>query len=181
MTDELLTPRLRLRPWRPDDEAPMAVVNRDPEVTALLNRRLDDAGVAGFFGMVVGHWQRHGFGPWAVEVRDSGEFVGFAGLAHVPPALAEAGPAPELGWRLARSAWGYGYATEAAIAARDDAFGRLGLPEVISIIHPENVRSQRVATKLGMVPARQVHNPMLGMLVDVWSLVRERPAGPPGV
>ena len=57
---------------------------------------------------------------------------------------------PEFGWRLARGAWGRGLATEAAGAARDDAFERLGLPELISIIHPENERSRRVATKLGM-------------------------------
>ncbi|EFC85085.1 GCN5-related N-acetyltransferase [Parafrankia sp. EUN1f] len=100
-----------------------------------------------------------------------GEFLGFAGLAHVPPFLAEAGPDPELGWRLKRSAWGQGLATEAAVAARDDAFRRLGLPEMISIIHPENVRSQRVAVKLGMRVARRIDNPAIGRRVDVWSVV----------
>jgi RimJ/RimL family protein N-acetyltransferase len=77
---------------------------------------------------------------------------------------------PELGWRLARSAWGRGLATEAALAARADAFDRLRLPEVISIIHPENARSRRLAQKLGMAIEGQVHNPVLDRAVDVWRL-----------
>jgi RimJ/RimL family protein N-acetyltransferase len=74
------------------------------------------------------------------------------------------------GWRLARSAWGCGYATEAAIAARDDALGRLGLAELISIIHPENERSQRLASKLGMAREREIYNPVLSRMTDVWRL-----------
>ncbi|MFN8075605.1 MAG: GNAT family N-acetyltransferase [Kineosporiaceae bacterium] len=172
MTEELRTDRLLLRRWRDADAAPMAAINRDPEVAQLLNRRLDDAGIDGFHAMVAGHWDAHGYGPWAVERCDTGEFLGFAGLALVPPLLADAGAGvgPELGWRLARTAWGHGFATEAAAAARDDAFARLGLAELISIIHPDNVRSQRVAVKLGMNRARQVPNPLLGIDVDVWSL-----------
>lgn len=61
-----------------------------------------------------------------------------------------------------------GLATEAATAARDDAFARLELPEVISIIHPLNTRSQRVATKLGLTLDRQIHNPVLGISTDIW-------------
>ena len=82
--------------------------------------------------------------------------------------------APELGWRLARSAWGRGLATEAAAAARDDAFERLGLPELISIIHPENERSKRVAVKLGMRMRGEITNPVFGIDVGVWELVNDR-------
>lgn len=151
----------------------MARINREPEVGRFLNRPLDDAAVAGFFAVMTDHWRRHGFGPWAVESTEpgsQGEFLGFAGLAHVPPFLAAAGDAPELGWRLDPAVWGRGLATEAAFAARDDAFGRLGLAEVISVIHPDNVRSQRVATKLGMDRWRVIENPVLGRQVDVWRL-----------
>ena len=91
--------------------------------------------------------------------------------------MAGAGPGPELGWRLDRTAWGRGLATEAAVAARDDAFVRLGLAELISIIHPENHRSQRVAIKLGMRRALSIENLVLGRDVDVWRLAaEERPA-----
>ena len=104
-----------------------------------------------------------------------GRLLGFAGLAHVPPFLSAAGSAPELGWRLGRSAWGRGLATEAAIAARDDAFDRLALPEIISIIHPDNERSRRVAVKLGMRRRRRIENPMIGVEVDVWYRTRNGP------
>jgi len=169
----LPTKRLILRKWRDEDAEAMAAINRDPEVTQLLNRPVDEAAVAGFVAAMTAHWHEHGFGPWAVQLRgprDDGPLLGFAGLAHVPPFLAAAGPAPELGWRLTRSAWGRGYATEAALAARDDAFSRLGLTQVVSIIHPDNARSQRVATKLGMSRTRQIDNPLLGRTVDVWTL-----------
>lgn len=155
----------------------MARINRHPEVGRHLNRPVDDDAVAAFYGLMVGHWQTHCYGPWALESLEpdqEGRFLGFAGLAHVPPFLAEAGPAPELGWRLDPESWGQGLATEAAAAARDDAFGRLGRPDIVSVIHPDNVRSQRVATKLGMTRQRQIVNPVLGRLVDVW----HRAAGP---
>ncbi|MBV9165552.1 MAG: GNAT family N-acetyltransferase [Solirubrobacterales bacterium] len=169
--DELRTPRLLLRRWRAEDESAMADINRDPEVGRYLNRPVDEQAVVAFFGQIVDHWERHSYGPWAVESREpgnAGRFLGFAGLAHVPPFLAAAGPAPELGWRLARSAWGRGLATEAAIAARDDAFGRLEQVAIISIIHPGNERSQRIAVKLGMKRRTRIENPVIGIDVDVW-------------
>ncbi len=171
--DSLLTERLILRRWQPADATPMASINRDPEVSRYLNRRMDEAGVDGFYDLMAGHWDEHGYGPWVVQLRgpqDDGPMIGFAGLAHVPPYLAAAGAGPELGWRLSRSAWGRGYATEAAIAARDDALTRIGLTELISIIHPDNTRSQRVAVKLGLHLARQIDNPVLRRTVDVWEL-----------
>jgi RimJ/RimL family protein N-acetyltransferase len=168
MASELQTDRLVLRRWRAEDEAPMAVINRDPEVARYLNRPVDDAAVRGFHALIEGHWQEHGFGPWAVEIRDEGRFIGFAGLAYPPPFLDGVQGRPELGWRLAPSAWGVGYATEASLAARDDAVGRLGATDLMSIIHPENARSQSVARKLGMRIAFQIHNPLIARDVDVW-------------
>lgn len=156
----------------------MAEINRDPEVSRYLNRPADQSAVAAFFGQIVGHWEQHGYGPWALESLESGlegRFLGFAGLAHVPPFLSRAGTAPELGWRLGRAVWGRGLATEAALAARDDALGRLALPELISIIHPDNERSQRVAIKLGMRRHEQIENPMIGIEVDVWHLAADTP------
>ncbi|HVV91141.1 MAG TPA: GNAT family N-acetyltransferase, partial [Solirubrobacterales bacterium] len=148
--EELRTPRLVLRRWREEDYAPMAAINSDPEVTPLLNRRMDAEAVATFPERTARHWAEHGFGHWAVEPVDgpsTGEMIGFVGVAY-PRYLPEVADFPELGWRLAPTSWGHGYATEAALAARDDAFDRLGLPALISLIHPDNVRSQRVAKKL---------------------------------
>jgi RimJ/RimL family protein N-acetyltransferase len=148
----------------------MAAINSDPEVTRYLNRPVDAAAAEAFFGLITGHWEEHGYGPWAVQFED--RFVGFAGLAHVPPFLAAAGSDPELGWRLDPAVWGRGLATEAAAAAKADAFGRLPLAGIMSIIHPDNTRSQRVATKLGMTRRRQIENRVIGLHVDVWTASR---------
>lgn len=175
--ERLITPRLLLRRWRGADESLMAAINQDPEVTRYLNRPVDDGAVQTFFGVVSEHWQRHGFGFWAVELRrvgGEGRFVGFVGVTY-PSFLPEVADRPELGWRLARDTWGLGLATEAATSARDDAFSRLGLGEVVSIIHPENARSRRLATKLSMSIERRVHNPVLARDVDLWRVQAPAP------
>ncbi len=171
--DELRTERMLLRRWRPEDAAPMVAINRDPEVTRLLNRRVDAAAVAAFHAAALAHWEEHGFGIWALESTqpaDAGEFLGFAGFAHLPPHLAAAGPGPELGWRLAPTAWGRGLATEAARAALARGIEERPGVEVIAVINPRNERSQRVAAKLGMHNDRAVHNPLFGIEAEVWSL-----------
>jgi RimJ/RimL family protein N-acetyltransferase len=170
--EELLTPGLRLRRWRPEDFEPMAAINRDPAVTEFLNRPVDEAATRAFLVKTLEHWDEHGFGHWALEAREgalAGRLLGFTGVAY-PTFLPELATRPELGWRLAREAWGHGLATEAALAARDDALTRLRLPELISIIHPDNARSQRVATKVGMTIERKVPSPVLDLEVDVWHL-----------
>jgi RimJ/RimL family protein N-acetyltransferase len=169
---ELRSPRLLLRPWRAEDEEPMVRVNSDPEVTEFLGRKIDAAATAAFLARTEERWNEHGFGHWAVEPLDgplAGAMIGFVGVAY-PTFLPELGTRPELGWRLAREAWGNGYATEAALLARDDAFTRLALPELISIIHPDNKRSRRVATKAGMTIERQVFIETLERDVDVWQM-----------
>jgi RimJ/RimL family protein N-acetyltransferase len=88
-------------------------------------------------------------GLWALEVRATGRFVDFTGLWS-PDFEAPFTPAIEVGWRLARIAWGRGYATEAATAALDFAFERLGLDEVVSFTTPLNRRSVAVMRRLGM-------------------------------
>lgn len=147
----------------------MTEINRDPEVARFLNNK---PGLASWYERMTRHWEQHGFGFFVVEGRGedlAGHFLGFIGIAY-PAFLPELAVRPELGWRLARHAWGRGLATEAAEVVRVSAFADLDLPELISIIHPENVRSQRVATKLGMTIERQVDNPSLGRRVDVWQL-----------
>lgn len=91
----------------------------------------------------------NGYGLWAVELLATGEFVGFTGLA-VPELEAHFTPAVEVGWRLARSAWGHGYATEAAQAALRFGFERVGLVEVVSFASAGNARSRAVMERLGM-------------------------------
>jgi RimJ/RimL family protein N-acetyltransferase len=169
---ELTTGRLRLRQWRPADEVALAAINSDPEVTRYLAPPLGPGATRAFYETVVGHWATHGFGLWAAESLEPehpGAFLGFIGLAHPSfiPVLAER---VEIGWRLARRAWGRGLASEGAAAVRDEAFTVLKLPEVISIIHPDNGRSRRVAEKLGMAVCERVVHPVIGDELDVWQL-----------
>jgi RimJ/RimL family protein N-acetyltransferase len=165
---EIRTERLKLRRWRPGDAGAMATINGDPEVARYLNRPVDpDA----FLGLMLGHWERHGFGFWALESREPetrGALLGFAGVAY-PDYIPELTGRPELGWRLAREAWGRGLATEAMLAAREDAVTRLALRDLIAVIHPRNARSRRLAERLGMRVERSLHNPWLGTEVEVWS------------
>lgn len=146
---QLETERLLLRHWRDEDRAAFAALNADPVVMehfpATLTRARSDAMVE----RVEGHLAEHGWGLWAVEVRATSEFVGFVGLS-VPSFEAHFTPAVEVGWRLARTAWGRGYATEGGQAALDHAFGPLGLTEVVSFTTTTNLPSQRVMQRLGM-------------------------------
>jgi RimJ/RimL family protein N-acetyltransferase len=148
-TPELDTARLLLRRWRPGDRRPFAAINADPEVMrhfpVPLDRRQSDALVE----RIEADFERHGFGLWAVELRRSGELLGFAGLA-VPTLDAHFMPAVEVGWRLAHRAWGNGYATEAGRAALAFGFQRAGLEEVVSFTFAGNRRSRAVMERLGM-------------------------------
>lgn len=156
---ELRTDRLMLRRWRESDLAPWAEMNADPEVREHLGdpltREQSDASVARFRAA----FDRRGYGWWAVEVLATGEFVGFAGLDDVEEDMPFTGV--EIGWRLARPAWGHGYATEAARATLAFGFETLGLPEILAITTAANVRSRAVMRRIGMTrdPAGDFDDP----------------------
>ncbi|MFE4449234.1 GNAT family N-acetyltransferase [Streptomyces sp. NPDC056796] len=145
---DLCTDRLVLRRWRASDRAPWAAMNADPEVREhlgdVLTREQSDASVARFEA----EFEQRGHGWWAVEVRATGEFIGFAGLDAVDDGVPFTGV--EIGWRLARPAWGHGYATEAALAVLAHGFGALGLPEIVAVTTATNLRSQAVMSRIGM-------------------------------
>jgi len=111
---------------------------------------------------IAGHFSQRGFGLWAAELRDSGEFIGYVGLA-VPRFEAVFTPCVEIGWRLAREHWGKGLATEGARTAVRCAFDGLGLQEIVSFTVPENVRSLRVMEKICMThdPRDDFDHPLL--------------------
>jgi RimJ/RimL family protein N-acetyltransferase len=156
---EIKSERLVLRDWRESDLSPWAAMNADPAVREYLGRLLTTedalASVQGFLDDL----DRHGFGFWAVEVRASGEFIGFTGLDVVDDGMPFTGV--EVGWRLARSAWGHGYATEAAIVALEHGFATVGLPEILAVTTKTNLRSQAVMRRIGMTydPAEDFDDP----------------------
>lgn len=148
---ELRTERLRLRRWRRADLAPMATMHADPEVMAMLGPPMSRAQSDAMIERVEAHFDEHGFGFWCVEaVGTPWPCVGLVGLA-VARFDAPFTPCVEIGWRIARPAWGLGYAPEAARAALAFAWETLGLDEVVSFTAEINERSRRVMDKIGLV------------------------------
>ena len=144
---EVETERLLLRGWRDEDTGAWAELCADDEVMRALGREagLTPGDAWREMATLAGHWALKGFGHWVLESRTTGELVGRAGLLHPPD-----WPGLELGWTVARPHWGNGYAGEAARAAMEWARSELGPDHLISLIADDNLRSQRVAEKLGM-------------------------------
>lgn len=165
----LETARLRLRSFRDEDLDDYAALCADPEVMRYLGtgQTLGRAEAWRQMAFILGHWRLRGFGLWAVEARDSGELLGRIG--HLHP---EGWPGFEVAWTLARPHWGKGYATEGARAAVAYAFAALGRDRVISLIHPENRASIRVAERIGERPTGRAE--VFGHEVIVYELTRQR-------
>ena len=143
----MLTDRLRLRPFVPDDVHAVHAMWTDPEVGPWvggthehLQESIDE------LQSHLDHQARHGFAFWAVEERATGALVGEVGLQR----FEGRGPEVETGWCFARHAWGKGYAVEAAAAWLTVGFDVLDLDHVIAVVLPDNVRSRRVCERLGM-------------------------------
>ena len=141
----LETQRLVFRLFTEKDLDPYAAMCADAEVMRFLGGRPMNRGESWRqVATMLGHWQLRGYGMWALEERQTGIFVGRVGFID-PPGW----PGFELGWALARPFWGRGLAFEAAQTALDHAFLRLGRDHVISLVHPDNTRSLRLAERLG--------------------------------
>ncbi len=144
------TERLILRSWRDADREPYAALNADPEVMqhfpTPLTRQESDASIDGHIASIAAH----GWGNFAVERRADGALLGHVGVKPTEANLPFGGD-PELGWRLARHAWGQGYASEAARAVIAHAFERLRFGRVTAFTAIENLRSQAVMERIGMV------------------------------
>lgn len=163
------TDRLVLRGWRPDDFAPYAAMLADPDIARFITRRGRPYGERETWSemaFLIGHWQMLGYGMFVVEERATGRFLG-----RVGPLQPIGWPDLEIAWGLAPEARGRGIATEAALAAIDWTFQRFPLERIISIIHPENRPSQRVAQRVGERRTSEQFNPFSDPC-DIWELHR---------
>lgn len=144
----LETPRLRLQTWHERHRAAFATLSADGEVMADLGGPISRAESDAKFDRYAAAWDADGIGRYAVEDLH-GNFLGYTGIIyrHEHPI----GPHHDLGWRFMRDAWGKGYATEAAKAALRDAFTRTDISEALAYTAPDNLRSQAVMARLGLV------------------------------
>jgi RimJ/RimL family protein N-acetyltransferase len=158
----LTTKRLVLRAWRDSDREPFAGLNADPRVMRHFPATLTRDESDDLVDRCIAHEAAHGFTFFAVELRESGEFIGMTGLAR-PAFESHFTPCVEIGWRIAFDHWNRGYATEAARECLRFALDQLGLSEVVAFTAPGNAPSRRVMEKLGMTrdPADDFDHPRL--------------------
>lgn len=155
------TERLILRRWRDSDRPAFAAICADQEVMQWLGGVLTREQADERIDRVEATFERVGFGRFLIERKSDATFLGWCGVMPCHESVTPIAGQPEMGWRLIRAAWGEGFATEAARAALDDAFQRLGMSEVLAYTGPANLRSQAVMKRLGMTrePQRDFEHP----------------------
>ena len=158
--DTIETERLLMRRWRAADRAPFAALNGDPQTLVFFPATLSRAESDAYIDRIEARFAVLGYGQWALELRETGAFIGYAGFGPMPDDIPGAG-GTEIGWRLARPAWHHGYATEAAGAALGLAFGPLGLAEIWSTTAVLNTPSQAVMRRIGLTEAARFEHPRI--------------------
>ncbi len=159
------TDRLILRPTAAGDFDGWAELMADPEASRFIGGPVPRAAAWRGFASMAGAWALNGFARFSMIERDTGRWIGRTG-----PWQPEGWPGTEVGWGLLRSAWGRGYASEAAVATIDWAFAALGWREVIHCIDPANTPSQKLAERLGARnrgPGR-LPPPFESYPIDIW-------------
>lgn len=160
--DSLRTGRLVMRRWQDGDREPFAALNADPHTMRFFPGTLDRAASDAMIDRLEERFEAQGFGLWALELAHTGQFIGFTGLNPMPDDVPGAGGV-EIGWRLARRAWGHGYATEAARAALVIAFHGIGLAEIWSMTAVLNEPSQAVMRRIGMTEVARFDHPRVAV------------------
>ena len=146
-TPTLTTENLRLRPFTPQDTPAMHQILNGRDVLKYFPgpQTVTKAQVDRMINRLMAHWQEHGYGLWAVEQHTTGALLGRCGLQRIPET-----DEVEIDFILEPACWGQGFATEAGQASLQFGFAQLNLKEVVGIVHPDNLASQRVLQKLGM-------------------------------
>lgn len=156
----IMTPRLGLRRWLPGDTGPFAAINADPKVMRYFTRVLSRSETEAFINRIETHFDRYGYGLFAVEELESGCFVGFIGFQWARFET-DFTPCVEIGWRLERSRWGRGYATEGARECLSYGFDRFHFREVCSFTSVLNAPSIAVMERIGLTYRKHFNHPDL--------------------
>jgi RimJ/RimL family protein N-acetyltransferase len=152
--------RLGFRNWRKDDISEFAELNADIEVMEHFPKTLSYQETNEFIERLQNHYDKNGYNYFATEILKTGELIGFIGLAYQDYET-DFNPATDLGWRLKRSVWGKGYATEGAKRCLEFAFSELKLKRVISTCTLKNRKSENVMKKIGMIKKGEFNHPEL--------------------
>jgi RimJ/RimL family protein N-acetyltransferase len=143
----LETDRLRLREFTLDDLDDLAAMVGDEDQMRFYGRLKTRDEAAAWIARNLTLYEERGFGIWLIEAARA---PGFAGYCGIRPLALGAGSETEIGWHVHKTCWNHGFATEAAVAVRDLAFGRLGLERLVALVPPAHCASRRVAAKIGM-------------------------------
>lgn len=154
------TSRLRLRDWKEADLEPFCLLNADEQVMKYFPKTLSSEETNELYQSIQSECKECGFGLYAVEIKENQDFIGFIGF-HRATFEADFTPCVEIGWRLKKQAWGYGYATEGAAACLQYGFATLGFDEVYSFTADRNTPSKKVMIKIGMRFVTLFHHPKM--------------------
>ncbi len=153
------TPRMILRSWKPTDLPLFITMNKDEKVMRFFPDTLSETETEAFYSRIQDEFHRNGWGLFAVELKSTGQFIGYVGL-HEIGFEADFSPGVEIGWRLAADYHNQGYATEAAKAVMTLA-KKSGITRLYSFTAKINAPSERVMQKIGMIKAREFDHPKL--------------------
>ncbi|MCW5520991.1 GNAT family N-acetyltransferase [Aureitalea sp. L0-47] len=156
----ITTERLGLRNWKISDEKPFAEMCADSEVMKHFPKVLARDESIALIRRLQAHFELYGYCYFAVDLWETGEFIGFIGLAN-QNWESEYTPCVDIGWRMKRSAWGKGYATEGAMACIEAAKDKFGIDEVLAFATDTNIGSQKVMQKIGMKKIGTVQHPQI--------------------
>ncbi len=174
MPEKLVTDRLLLRRWTPGDLDALSELFAVPEVWEFpFGRGLTRSETAERLDRFLGGWERDGYDMYALELRQTGELIGFTGL-RLANWFTEIAGEVEIGWRLHPGCWGKGYATEAAAASLQVGFAELGPERVVAVVEPTNGPSLRLAERLGMHVVRETVEPRLDKELKIWVIERRQ-------
>ena len=154
------TSRLGLREWKEEDLLPFIGMNKDPLVMEHFPKLSTEEETREMMQRIKLFMINKGFGLWAVEIKETAEFIGYVGLT-IPRFEADFTPCVEIAWRLATRYWGNGYASEAAIACLNYGFNILNLQTILSFTSVLNIRSINVMKRIGMVYVKEFEHPLI--------------------
>jgi len=152
--------RLNFRLWKEADQGPFAKMNADADVMLYFPNTLSKVSSDAFIDRMIEFHKNYGYGLYAVELKATGEFIGFIGFA-LPSFEADFMPCIEIGWRLSKEFWHHGYATEGALACLTYGFDQLGFNEVVSFTSKINVPSIAVMERIGLTYVKDFQHPKI--------------------